>query len=31
MKFTTTGKEEGDCLIEVTVWAGVTVLLNQLH
>jgi hypothetical protein len=27
MKFSMTGQETGDCLIEVTTWEGLTVLL----
>jgi len=28
MKFATTGQEKGDLLIQVTTWAGLTVLAN---
>ena len=32
MKFSVTGQEEGDLLIQVTVaWAGLTVLINGRH
>ena len=30
MKFSVTGKEKGDLLIQVTAWAGLTVLKNKL-
>jgi hypothetical protein len=28
MKFSMTGQERGDCLIQVTIWAGLTVSCN---
>ena len=30
MTFSMTGREKGDCLIEVTAWAGLMVHLNTL-
>jgi hypothetical protein len=28
MKFSMTGQEKGDCLIEVTTWAGLTIYIQ---